>query len=159
MAITVAFMTDDPNEAADLLAYVNGKMRNGGAGTRESGHQRAAEPSSASTGSGWGDPPSDNDADPWADSGSTGSTASTSTGSGPWAEVPAGYVERWDDTKQGKRHVEFGCDDAPDCACGHAAVKVSGKGQKGIWSQWRCALSATKSYKAKCDFQEWATRK
>jgi hypothetical protein len=162
--ITIAFMADDPAEAAKILEFISASgievgARRAGGDTRESARETRSEGPTDDPADGWGD---DNQADdPWSDGPSSASSRSRSSApsSGPWADIPRSG-EHWVDTKNGKRRWEFGLDDAPDCHCGHAAAKVSGKGSKGVWSAWWCALGFSKDhYKSKCEFQEWASKK
>lgn len=174
--ITIAFMADDPAEAAKILEFINDAGIEVGARRPTSSSASAARTGGGAAGSasvsaddGWGNEPQNDSADdPWSDNGSHtensggrqgGSQGRSGGNEGPWADVPRSG-EKWIDTKNGKRRYEFGLDDAPDCHCGHPAVRFSGKNAQGkIWSKWLCALGSTKSYKDKCQFEEWASRK
>jgi hypothetical protein len=178
----VSFTFDNLDEAARVLELLNdgdwpnptasgaNASRNGGraggsasASAEDRPPWEADEADAASSERAANEPASD----PWADGGSASSSASggnsgrSSSKQADFSDVPSsGYDTKA--TASAFLGYVFGSSDAPNCEHDQPAVLV--RGWKGMdhadgdpdWAQWRCALSATKGWKDKCDFQDWA---
>lgn len=175
----VSFTFDNLDEAARVLELLNdgdwpnptasgaNASRNGGrAGGSASASAEERPPWEDDEGGSSQNDSAASDVDPWADGGSASSRASggnsgrSSAKQADFSSVPtSGYDTKA--TASAFLGYVFGSQDAPNCDHGEPAVLV--RGWKGMdhadgdpdWAQWRCALSATKAWKDKCDFQDW----
>jgi hypothetical protein len=93
--------------------------------------------------------------DPWTSSANpTGSGTTGATQAIPDQPPPYGTFVK--NTDNGPVTTVFGKQGAPPCNHGQPAVWAEGSKNGKAWKSWACALSATKRWKEKCDFRQWA---
>lgn len=154
MSVDLSFHFDNPADAADFLASLNGA---GGWPDSNAGTAKAERPP-------WEDDEADAAqseskaaaADPWAEDAKPASkpaaAKSKPVGAGTLFPASGEYVK---DSPGGERTWEFGLSEAPECDCGYDAAKVTGKKGKREWSAWWCPVGFGKQWKDKCKFSEF----
>lgn len=164
MGIDLTFRFDNPSQAADFLAKMNGDDWPSGTVGAQSSH--TARKTAESTSSGFETPYEDaqpdsasepDTSDPWASQAKPAKAAAKPAADTSKLFPASGeYVK---DSPNGDRTWTFGLAHAPDCDCGYTAAKFSGVSNGKPWAFYKCPVGFGNNWKDKCDFSENAKGK